>query len=423
MAMLEDRSASVLRDGSEIGELVDRDRREVSLKAISDPDVYRVELERLFARSWILVGHESEIPNAGDFVSRSIGQDPVVVTRSDEGGISILLNACAHRAMQVCRADEGNCSTFKCPYHGWVYDLEGRLLGSPFEQEVYGDRERFRYRLRRARCETRHGLVFGCFADDTPPLVEWLGDFDWYLEEMFGQTEMEVLGPPQRAHIPANWKGPATQIAGDGLHTFTLHHSQVELGFPGFEEGHNDAATWGLEGVDVSTPQGHALRCVELPQYEVDGDQRGRLPGGWFLGGVIFPNAPVWSMPFRLPGMTHDLTTASIGGVRPRGPVSYEEWRLQLFDKHATEELKDLQRTVGKIFDTTVLADDVETFRALTEISEGVLGQQETLKFDALVGEHRPHGWPGPGDVHGGICKDDNQWQWWLRWRELMTSR
>src|SRR5271155_1782112 len=128
-----------LYDGTLLSELIDYDRREVDLRVLSDPQVYRLELDRLFGRTWIMVGHETEIPNPGDFVLRYIGEDVVIVSRQQDGSIAILLNVCAHRGMQVCRAARGNASTFSCPYHAWVFGQDGHFVGAPFEREMYGD--------------------------------------------------------------------------------------------------------------------------------------------------------------------------------------------------------------------------------------------------------------------------------------------
>src|SRR5271156_273432 len=113
---LAERVGPVLSDGTPLRELVDFDKREVSMRVLSDPEIYRLELKRIFARSWGLVAHESEIPAAGDFVLRSIGADPVIVTRDAAGKVNVLLNVCSHRGMEICWADEGNAPTFKCPY-------------------------------------------------------------------------------------------------------------------------------------------------------------------------------------------------------------------------------------------------------------------------------------------------------------------
>ncbi|MCU1359374.1 MAG: aromatic ring-hydroxylating dioxygenase subunit alpha, partial [Ilumatobacteraceae bacterium] len=98
----------VLSDGTTLASLIDVDKRQASLRLFSDPEVYRAEQQYLFGRSWNIVGHTTEIPNVGDFIMRHIAEDSVIVTRGREGEISVMLNVCTHRGMQVCRSEAGN---------------------------------------------------------------------------------------------------------------------------------------------------------------------------------------------------------------------------------------------------------------------------------------------------------------------------
>src|ERR1700678_2358886 len=104
----------------------------------NDRAVFELEAERVFGRSWVFVGHESEIPAAGDYVVRRVLKDSFIVVRDEEGQIRAHFNMCLHRGMQVCRAEMGNASHFRCPYHGWSYRNDGRLTGLPFHQDAYG---------------------------------------------------------------------------------------------------------------------------------------------------------------------------------------------------------------------------------------------------------------------------------------------
>src|SRR5271156_3204297 len=163
LAPIETRPGPTLSDGVRLRDLIDFNKREVALRVLSDPEIYRLELKRIFARSWIALGHVAEIPNAGDYVRRAIGQDQVIVTRGRDGEVSVLLNACSHRGMEICWADQGNQASFKCPYHGWVFDHAGNLLGAPFEKEMYGDWDKGQYGLAKAQVAIRHGVIFGSF--------------------------------------------------------------------------------------------------------------------------------------------------------------------------------------------------------------------------------------------------------------------
>src|SRR6202034_3331212 len=110
MSVTRDRSAEsyagpMLSDGTSVASLINLDRKTASLRLFSDPEVYEAEQRYLFGRCWNIVAHASEIPDAGDYVMRRIAGDSVIVTRDRDGEVSVLLNVCAHRGMQVCRSE------------------------------------------------------------------------------------------------------------------------------------------------------------------------------------------------------------------------------------------------------------------------------------------------------------------------------
>src|SRR5271170_5517310 len=207
-SVFETRTGPTLADGIPLRNLIDFNKREVALRVLSDPEIYRLELKRIFARSWIALGHVAEIPNVGDFVKRAIGEDQVIVTRGRDGEVSVLLNACSHRGMEICWADQGNQASFKCPYHGWVFDHAGNLLGAPFEKEMYGDWDKSQYGLRKARVGLFYGRIFANFDENAVPLDEWLDDAAYYLADPYnGQDpEMETFEEPRRFLVHSNWK-------------------------------------------------------------------------------------------------------------------------------------------------------------------------------------------------------------------------
>jgi phenylpropionate dioxygenase-like ring-hydroxylating dioxygenase large terminal subunit len=110
----------------------------VSPRIFVDPEIYRQEQERIFTRTWLYVAHESEIPQSGDFVTRTMGEDSVIVARGADGKIRVFLNACRHRGMPVCREDMGKTSSFVCGYHGWRFGISGELIGVPFFEGYQG---------------------------------------------------------------------------------------------------------------------------------------------------------------------------------------------------------------------------------------------------------------------------------------------
>ena len=109
----------------------------------ADPEIFAAERDRLFARSWTFLAHESEIPDPGDYVVRRVLADSFIVARDEAGVVRVMFNMCLHRGMQVCRAELGNASHFRCPYHAWTYRNDGRLAGLPFHEEAYGGEDGF----------------------------------------------------------------------------------------------------------------------------------------------------------------------------------------------------------------------------------------------------------------------------------------
>src|SRR5438477_11073991 len=131
-----DAAMNVLPRASQWGELIRPDRVHGSL--YSDPAIFEAELQNIWYRTWVYVGHESEVPNANDYVVKSIGPQSVIMTRDGQGKINLLLNRCSHRGNQVCSYDKGNARSFTCPFHSWTFANDGRLVGYAFPDGYEG---------------------------------------------------------------------------------------------------------------------------------------------------------------------------------------------------------------------------------------------------------------------------------------------
>lgn len=222
----------IMQDRSEIERVLDRcesglEKGQVPTEIFGLDSVFDAELRRIFARSWVFVAHETEIPNRGDYVLRRIGLDPVIVTRDDSGNLNVLSNHCRHRGTQVCLTDRGNAHSFRCPYHGWVYKNNGDWMTAPHLKEAYGkglDPKEWGL-LRAPHVDSHQGFIFACLAEEAPTLKEFLGGAAWMLDALVGlhPDGMRVMGPPDRYKVRANWKSGAENFAGDAYHVDVAH--------------------------------------------------------------------------------------------------------------------------------------------------------------------------------------------------------
>jgi len=131
--------ARVIADPSlTLHELVDFEHGWVNRRIFWDDAIYQLELERLFARAWLFVAHESQIARPGDFLTTYMGQDNVIVARHTDGSVRVFLNSCPHRGNRICFADRGHARRFTCNYHGWAFGSDGALLGMHEESHYQG---------------------------------------------------------------------------------------------------------------------------------------------------------------------------------------------------------------------------------------------------------------------------------------------
>src|ERR1043165_6045460 len=143
--------------------LIEADR--VHRAVYTDAEVFQLEMERLWSRTWIYVGHASQIPDPGDFLTLDVATQPVIVVRHTDNTVRVLLNRCAHKGTKVVYAPSGNAGkTFRCPYHAWTYRTDGSLLQVPLK-EGYAPGAR-QNGLAEVKSETYRGFIFARLAKD-----------------------------------------------------------------------------------------------------------------------------------------------------------------------------------------------------------------------------------------------------------------
>ncbi len=339
--------------------LVDREKGLVGRRMFSDPTIYELEMERIFARAWLFICHESQLQRAGDFFQTYMGEDRVIAVRDKEGGINVLLNSCRHRGNSVCRADSGNASSFMCAYHGWTYDLKGSLVGVPgFKEVYYGELDRENWGLGKAAQVTSYrGFVFATLDPEAPVLEEYLGDGGRFcLDQVADRGDMKVLAGIMKFNIECNWKF-AMDNNQDFYHPSISHASAFQskfrsvmpemkelndaLGVPGNQAPPGDYSL-AIPGVVILSEYGHQSSTTYLPDdweerpiyaWRKDPEVRSRYGT---LGSKlnvahtnIFPN--VW---FK-------VNSQLVVVHQPKGPTKTELWYFILVDKNAPPTINE----------------------------------------------------------------------------------
>jgi len=196
-------SAVMKNDELSIDELIASQKPGHSLdqRFYTDPAIYDLEIEKIVNRNWILAGHASQLPEPGDFKVLNVAQESAIIVRGKDGNLKGFANVCRHRGSLVCLEQQGHADKFMCPYHGWMYDIDGNLtaarnMSTDFDMSTHG--------LKSVSVGEIHSLIFVCFDDKPPSLEGAIRD----LEEPMGMYDFENLKlVAQKSYaIPANWK-------------------------------------------------------------------------------------------------------------------------------------------------------------------------------------------------------------------------
>jgi phenylpropionate dioxygenase-like ring-hydroxylating dioxygenase large terminal subunit len=213
---------------SEIRALVREDA--IHSSVYTDPRLFELEMQRLFGRSWILLGHHSEIPAGGDYVTRRIGRTPLIVARGADGSIRAFHNRCRHRGARLCTLPRGTADPFVCPYHGWSFAADGRLLTVPAPEEYPPSFRLEEHPLEPiARVELYRGFIFGSLASDGATLLDFLGHIRTSFDDLVDRApadDVEVTPTVLRHRYRGNWKLGFENL-NDTIHAGIAHGAAI----------------------------------------------------------------------------------------------------------------------------------------------------------------------------------------------------
>jgi len=365
--------------------------RWVDNRVYTDPRVYEREVERIFNRTWLFAGHASEARASGDYFTTALFEQPLLIVRDKSGTLRAFANTCRHRGSKIALEPCGHVAALRCPYHNWVYDLDGSLIGVPGEEAYDGSGfAKEDYPLAGIRCEEILGLVFVSFDPDAPALRDFLGPtIIETLSTPLANAQFEII-KFHSYELPVNWKVFAENVR-DGYHVPFVHPFFRKASPPGpytiCENGH---AVQRL-GMDPNGVEPEVW--AKTIQHTLPGVQTGE---GYVL--TLFPDAT----------LTLRSNSISIDSQITLGPakVRFENRVLGIVGE--PPEVRDI-----RIF------GHATWFLNPVELEDGPIfvGQQQGVASNAVRYSIIARG----ADTSTGTRGDDNRLRgWWAAWRTAM---
>jgi phenylpropionate dioxygenase-like ring-hydroxylating dioxygenase large terminal subunit len=399
-------------------QMIDVDRGLISREIFVSPDFHRRELEKLFTRAWLFVGHESQIPNKADFFVSRMGAESVILCRDHSAAVHVFLNSCRHRGMKVCRYDQGNTSLFVCPYHSWSYTTDGKLQGVPLYRALYeGTLQREDWRLIEVpKLACYKGTVWASWDENAPDFLTYLGDAVDHLDQVLDCRDgrpggSEVIGVHKWV-FPSNWKFAAENFLGDTYHN-PSHRSVDMIGIgpsnrPGQRRDNEYAKA---QRIWVGFPQGHGLTAGIAPEgleYAPTYEQYPAIDE-YFRHCYYERKRRLGAKARNLSFVGNFFPNASYHGRQPRGicvwhphsPTETEGWRFFLVDADAPAEVKDVLRHYYMRYSGPAgmtEQDDMENWLYATRASGGVIARRYPLNYQMSMGAQNTTDL-GPGQV------------------------
>jgi choline monooxygenase len=354
-------------------------------QAYSSQEIFAIERETLFAHQWLPVGHVSQLAEVGSYIGRTIVGEPVLAVRDRENQIHVYSNVCRHRNTTLLLG-EGKCkgARVSCPYHGWTYGLDGRLLAAPFMDKTEGF-NREDHSLPRIRTELWHGFIFINFDNDAPALSPQLSGLNKYIDGY--EFEDRVAVPMTKVPAAWNWKLSLENFT-EAYHQPWVHAKTAESFAPakGARYYDNDGGPWSAFLIP------HARDIEAFPTVSPTSKPNPQA--------TIDPMAPPTSIDegalvFNIYPYFHSLTTAhstlwldfSIDAVGQHELI----WRV-LFRKSDVKDGSDeeLQRLIG--FIGPVIDEDVGICTSVGRGSRSRLARAGRLSY-MEKSVHQFHNW------------------------------
>jgi len=405
---------------------VDNDREmprfRVNREAMTDPAVFALERDLIFNRTWLYIGHETELRKPNDFKTRNVAGRPLIFARDAKGKVRVWVNSCPHRGAMLCREGSGNARFMTCFYHGWSFSTSGNMVSMP-DDAAYGPGFERPGLAAPARVDSYRGFVFISFDPEIVDLVTYLAGAAEYLDLVSDMSEvgMEVLEGTHEYSVRANWK-LLVENSFDGYHAITTHQRYFEMVVAA--RGPLDPS--GLtesRGIDLGNGHGvtaggpHSGDIFGRPlsdDAKVERDARfhrfrakfgdawvDRLAGARNL--VIFPNLVVI-----------DLVMGVI--IRKIDPITHDYMEVTAWELAPPEEGAELRRQRLDNFLTfwgpggLASPDDVE---ALETCQRSFAARRELGWSDISRGMNKPV----------AAATDELQMRtWWRRWNEIITG-
>lgn len=421
--------------GRALRDLVRSDRVHRSL--YTDPEIFELEMERIFRKAWLYVGHTSQVPEPGDYLTTELAGEPVVMVRSRESGdVRVLFNRCGHRGALVCRESAGNATLLRCCYHGWAFDTEGRLHSVPL-REGYDPallRQPELGMVAVPRVAAHRGFVFASLSPEGPDLKSFLGPAAQRIDEVVNLSptgEVEVRGGVHKYRFRGNWKAQLENLT-DLYHPPFSHESTTaegrqfqrqgaEQGAQLMDEHGRPISFWDETGVWAS-PRGHgwagrmpnagertdpAFLEYRAMLVERHGEQRTReiLDVPWH-NTVIYPGLCIQSMAQH---------------VRVIKPVSVELTEVHVAPILLTGAPAALNQGVIRYLNIThaaaslIQTDDLEAFQRIRQGLRSTGAEWVILGRYAGRDERCDEGWRGSGTSELELR---NQYAAWLEYMQ-----